>query len=138
MPAARGALRWALQTAGCIAPACTDATALPPGERTRRMIFEPEHELLREAVARVFRTQIAPHSQTWRDQGYVDREAFRKAGAQGYLLLWAPEEYGGAGIPDYRYEQILCEENIRHGDSGFYANLHSMVVAPYIAKFGSE
>jgi alkylation response protein AidB-like acyl-CoA dehydrogenase len=104
----------------------------------KRMIFEPEHELFREPVARFFRTEIAPHSQTWRDQGYVDREAFRKAGAQGYLLLWAPEEYGGAGIPDYRYEQILCEENIRHGDSGFYANLHSMIVAPYIAKFGSE
>jgi alkylation response protein AidB-like acyl-CoA dehydrogenase len=104
----------------------------------KRMIFEPEHEVFRESVARFFRTEIAPNSQKWREQGYVDREAFRKTGAQGYLLLWAPEEYGGAGIADYRYEQIVYEENVRHCDAGFYANLHSMIVAPYIARFGTE
>jgi alkylation response protein AidB-like acyl-CoA dehydrogenase len=104
----------------------------------KRMTFEPEHELFRDSVARFFRAEIAPHSQGWREQGYVDREAFRKAGEQGYLLLWAPEEYGGAGIVDYRYEQIVNEENIRHGDSGFYVNLHSMIVAPYLARFGTE
>jgi len=104
----------------------------------KRMIFESEHELFRESVARFFRAEIAPHSQAWREQGHVDREAFRKAGAQGFLLLWAPEKYGGAGIADHRYEQIVCEENIRHGDSGFYANLHSMIVAPYIGSLGTE
>jgi acyl-CoA dehydrogenase len=104
----------------------------------KRMIFEPEHEVFRESVARFFRAEIAPHSRKWREQGYVDREAFRKTGARGYLLLWAPEEYGGAGIADHRYEQIVCEENVRHGDSGFATNLHSMIVAPYIARFGTE
>jgi long-chain-acyl-CoA dehydrogenase len=104
----------------------------------KRMIFESEHELFRESVARFFSAEIAPHSQAWREQGHVDREAFRKAGAQGFLLLWAPEKYGGAGTADHRYEQIVCEENIRHGDSGFYANLHSMIVAPYIGSFGTE
>jgi alkylation response protein AidB-like acyl-CoA dehydrogenase len=103
----------------------------------KRMIFEPEHEVFRESVGRFFRAEIAPHSQKWREQGYVDREAFRKVGTQGYLLLWAPEAYGGAGIVDYRYEQIVHEENIRHGDLGFYANLHSMIIAPYIARFGT-
>jgi alkylation response protein AidB-like acyl-CoA dehydrogenase len=104
----------------------------------KRTIFESEHEVFRESVARFFRTEMAPHSHKWREQGYVDREAFRKTGAQGYLLLWAPEEYGGAGIADHRYEQIVYEENLRHCDAGFYTNLHSMIIAPYIAKFGTE
>ena len=104
----------------------------------KRTIFESEHEVFRESVSRFFRTEIAPLSQKWREQGYVDREAFRKTGAQGYLLVWAPEEYGGAGIADYRYEQIVQEENVRHCDAGFYANLHSMIIAPYIARFGNE
>jgi len=103
-----------------------------------RVIFEEEHETFRDSVRRYFKTEIEPCVPAWRAQGYVDPDAFRKLGAQGYLLMWAPERYGGAGIEDLRYEQIVLEENVRHGDIGFYSNLHSMIVAPYIAKLGSE
>jgi long-chain-acyl-CoA dehydrogenase len=104
----------------------------------KRMIFDADHETFRDSVRRFFRTEIGPHAARWREQGYVDRDAFRKMGQQGYLLLWAAEQYGGAGSEDQRYEQIVLEENIRHGDVGLYANLHSMVVAPYIDKFGTH
>jgi alkylation response protein AidB-like acyl-CoA dehydrogenase len=103
-----------------------------------RAIFEEEHETFRDSVRRFFKTEIEPCVPAWRAQGHVDPDAFRKLGAQGYLLMWAPERYGGAGIEDLRYEQIVLEENVRHGDIGFYSNLHSMIVAPYIAKLGSE
>ncbi|MDB5969370.1 MAG: acyl-CoA dehydrogenase [Hydrocarboniphaga sp.] len=104
----------------------------------KRMIFEPEHELFRDSVRKFYQAEMAPHVARWREQGYVDREAYQRVGAQGFLLMWAAEEYGGAGIEDYRYEQIVQEENIRYGDAGFYGNLHSMIVAPYIAKLGSD
>jgi len=104
----------------------------------RRLIFEPEHETFRESVVRFFKAEVAPHGQRWREQGMVDRDIYRKAGAQGYLLPWAEEEYGGLGIADFRYEQIVIEENIRHGEPGFYINLHSGLVAPYIAKLGTD
>lgn len=104
----------------------------------RRLIFEPEHELFRDEVRKFFQREIAPHGARWREQGYVDRDAFLKAGKQGLLLSWAEEKYGGAGIDDFRYEQIVYEENIRHGEPGFYINLHSGLVAPYIGKLGSE
>jgi acyl-CoA dehydrogenase len=103
-----------------------------------RVIFEPEHETFRDSVRRYFRTEVEPRVPAWRAQGYVDPEAFRQLGAQGYLLMWAPECYGGAAIEDVRYEQIVLEENVRYGDIGFYSNLHSMIVAPYIAKLGTE
>lgn len=104
----------------------------------RRLIFEPEHELFRDEVRKFFQREIAPHAERWREQGYVDREAYLKAGAQGLLLSWAEEKYGGAGLDDFRYEQIVYEENIRHGEAGFYINLHSGLVAPYIGKLGTE
>ena len=104
----------------------------------RRLIFEPEHELFRDEVRKFFQREIAPHAERWREQGYVDREAYLKAGAQGLLLSWADEKYGGAGIQDFRYELIVYEENIRHGEAGFYINLHSGLVAPYIGKLGNE
>ncbi len=104
----------------------------------RRLIFDAEHEEFRASVRRFFCNEIAPHAARWREQGHVDRWAYTKCGEQGYLLMWADEKYGGAGIADFRYEQIVYEENIRHGEPGFYINLHSGLVAPYIGKLGDE
>lgn len=104
----------------------------------RRHIFEPEHEQFRDAVRRFVQAEIAPHAERWRAQGHVDREAFRRMGEQGYLLMWADEKYGGAGITDFRYEQIVQEENVRHGEPGFFHTLHSRLVAPYIGALGTE
>ena len=104
----------------------------------RRLIFDAEHEEFRASVRRFFCNEIAPHAARWREQGQVDRWAYTKCGEQGYLLMWADEKYGGAGMDDFRYEQIVYEENIRHGEPGFYINLHSGLVAPYIGKLGDE
>ena len=104
----------------------------------RRVIFEPEHEQFRDSVRHFMRTEIAPHAERWRKAGMVDREAYTKAGAAGLLCTWAEEKYGGAGIDDFRFEQIIIEENMREGDIGFYINLHSDLVAPYVAKLGND
>jgi alkylation response protein AidB-like acyl-CoA dehydrogenase len=104
----------------------------------RRLIFEPEHEQFRDTVAKFMATEVGPHAERWRAQGMVDREIYLKAGANGLLCTWADEKYGGAGIDDFRFEQIIVEENMRHGDVGFYINLHSNLVAPYVAKLGND
>ena len=104
----------------------------------RRLIFEPEHEQFRDSVARFMASEIGANAERWREAGIVDREAYLKAGAQGLLCTWADEKYGGAGIDDFRFEQIIIEENMRHGDVGFYINLHNDLVAPYIAKLGND
>jgi alkylation response protein AidB-like acyl-CoA dehydrogenase len=104
----------------------------------QRLIFEPEHEQFRESVRRFMQAEVAPHGERWRQQGMVDREVYRKAGAQSLLCVWADEKHGGAGIDDFRFDQIIVEENMRHGDIGFYINLHSDLVAPYIAKLGTD
>jgi alkylation response protein AidB-like acyl-CoA dehydrogenase len=103
-----------------------------------RRIFEPEHEIFRASVRRFIEREVAPHAQRWRAQGFVDKEAFARAGEQGFLLIWADERHGGAGIHDFRYEQILIEENMRRGEPGFYMALHSRLVAPYIGELGTE
>lgn len=104
----------------------------------RRLIFEPEHDQFRDSVRRFMESEVAPHAEAWRAAGQVDREVYKKAGAAGLLCTWADERWGGAGIDDFRFEQIIIEENMRHGDIGFYINLHNDLVAPYVAKLGSE
>lgn len=104
----------------------------------RRLIFEPEHEQFRDSVRRFFQKEVAPHGERWRAQGCVDREIYRKAGDAGLLMTWAEERFGGAEVADFRFEQIITEENIIHGEIGFYINLHSNLVAPYIDGLGTE
>ena len=65
-----------------------------------RRIFEEEHETFRDSVRLFLSKEIAPHSERWHEQGIVDREAYRKAGGQGLLLMWIDEQYGGAGYMD--------------------------------------
>lgn len=104
----------------------------------RRVTFEPEHEQFRDSVRKFMVSEIGPHAELWREEGQVAREAYLKAGEQGLLCTWANDQHGGAGVDDFRFEQIIIEENMRHGDIGFYINLHSNLVAPYIAKLGTE
>ncbi len=103
-----------------------------------RKIFEEEHEIFRDSVRTFMINEIGPHADRWHEQGIVDREAFLKAGEQGLLLMWADEKYGGAGVKDFRYEQILIEETAYHGDPGFFMTLHSRLVGPYIGELGTE
>jgi acyl-CoA dehydrogenase len=102
------------------------------------MIFDEEHEMFRDSVRSFMINEVQPHGEKWREQGIVDREAYLKAGEQGLLLMWADEKYGGAGVRDFRYEQILMEELTQHGEMGFFLWLHSRLVGPYIDEFGTE
>ncbi|PPE75576.1 acyl-CoA dehydrogenase [Solimonas fluminis] len=104
----------------------------------QRKPLDAEMELFRDNARKFFQTEIRPHSERWREAGIVDREAFLKAGEAGYLCMWADEKYGGLGLKDFRYEQILIEENVLHGDPGFFMTVHSRLIAPYLGTFGTE
>src|SRR5487761_2787910 len=104
----------------------------------KRFIFEPEHEIFRETFRKFIDREVAPHAPRWREAGQVDREVYRKAGDNGFLLMWAEERYGGAAVDDFRYEKIMIEENSRRGESGLFLTLHSRLVGPYLGELGSE
>lgn len=104
----------------------------------RRTLFEEEHEIFRDSVVKFLRAEVSPNLERWLEDGIIDRDLFRKAGEQGYCLMWADEAYGGMGVADFRFEQILIEENAVHGDAGFGLSLHSRLCAPYIGQLGNE
>ncbi len=104
----------------------------------KRLIFEEEHDMFRDGVRRFMQSEIEPQVEQWRENGCCDPLAFQKAGEQGLLCMWADEKYGGLGIDDFRFEQIVIEETIRHGDISLFLSLHSRLVGPYIGSLGSE
>ena len=75
--------------------------------------FTDEQTSFRTSFRRFLEREVAPNMKTYRDEGIVDREIYRKAGENGFLLIWADEDLGGVGDSDFRYEQIIMEEMAR-------------------------
>lgn len=102
-----------------------------------RTLFNSDHESFRDAFRKFCDKEIAPFHEAWEEQGYVDREVWRKAGANGYLCATLPEPYGGADA-DKLYSVIQMEELARGGWTGIGYGLHSEIVAPYVLHYGTE
>ena len=102
-----------------------------------RTLFTADHESFRDAFRRFMEKEIAPFHEAWEEQGYVDREVWRKAGENGFLCMTMPEAYGGSGA-DRLYAVAQMEELARGGFSGIGFGLHSEIVAPYILHYGTE
>ncbi len=101
-----------------------------------RTLFSPEHEAFRDSFRRFMDKEIAPFHAQWEEQGYVDRAVWNKAGDNGFLCMTMPEAHGGAGA-DKLYSIVQMEELSRAGFSGIGYSLHSEIVAPYIAHYGT-
>ena len=102
-----------------------------------RTLFQPEHDLFRKAFREFVDREIRPNQTKWREAGIVDRDAWRKAGASGFLTPWLEEKYGGPG-GDFLHSVVVMEELARAYDDGFAMPLHSDIVVPYIHAFGNE
>ncbi len=101
-----------------------------------RSLFGAEHLGFRDSYQRFADKEIAPHHEAWEEQGYVDRAVWQKAGANGFLCMTMPEEYGGAGA-DRLYAAVQMEVNAAGGYSGIGFGLHTNIVAPYIERYGT-
>jgi acyl-CoA dehydrogenase len=102
-----------------------------------RTIFRDDHEMLRTTVRRFLERECTPKQAEWDKAGRVDRETWLKAGREGLLCLTLPTEYGGGG-GDFGHAAVLNEEVNRAGLSGLGFGVHSDIIAPYIARIGSE
>jgi long-chain-acyl-CoA dehydrogenase len=104
-----------------------------------RPIFDEEHEAFRASVREFVDRSIRPHAERFREQRAIDREVWKEAGKQGFLGISVPEEYGGTGNTDYRFNAVLGEELARMGaaySSSF--GIHFDVVAPYLVELTTE
>jgi acyl-CoA dehydrogenase len=102
-----------------------------------RTLFSPEHELFRDQVRRFIETEITPHHAQWERDGIVPRDLWLKAGAAGLLCTEISDEYGGGG-GDFLFGAVMIEEMARAGATGPTFYLHSDIVAPYLAHYGTE
>ncbi|MGB6161356.1 MAG: acyl-CoA dehydrogenase family protein [Pseudonocardiaceae bacterium] len=106
----------------------------------RRRLFEAEHEAFRESVRAFIRKEVTPHLHVWDAQGIVPRELYTAAGAAGLLGMAIPEEFGGGGVSDFRFNAVLGEEVMRAGaaGAGLGLSLHNDICLPYFLDLATE
>lgn len=78
-----------------------------------RDIFEQDHADFRESVRTFTARHVAPHHDAWRAGRAIPREIWREAGRQDFLGLSCPDEHGGTGLGDFRFNAVLSEELAR-------------------------
>ena len=104
----------------------------------QRDIFEAEHDAFRDVVRTFLAREAIPHHEQWEADGQVDRAVWKAAGAAGLLGTDVPEEYGGGGVPDFRYNAVVTEEIYRAGTTGLGFSLQNDVTAPYLLRLATE
>jgi alkylation response protein AidB-like acyl-CoA dehydrogenase len=105
----------------------------------RRTLFEEEHDLFRASFRRFLDKEVVPHNEEWERAGLMDRDVFAKAGAAGFLGMDVPEEHGGGGVRDFRYNLVIGEEVQRAGvnAAGLGLTLHNDICLPYFRDLTS-
>ncbi|EXG79654.1 acyl-CoA dehydrogenase family protein [Cryptosporangium arvum] len=104
----------------------------------RRTLYEEDHEAFRSTARTFLAKEVVPFHDEWEKEGLVDRRIWTAAGAQGLLGTDVPEEYGGGGIKDFRYNAVLTDETIAVGASGVGFSLHNDVTAPYLTDLATD
>lgn len=104
----------------------------------RRDLFDKDHEAFRELVRDFVEKQIVPNYPKWEKAGRMPRDVFKKLGALGLLGMAIPEEYGGGGTPDYRYNVILQEEASRAFVTFSTVRTQLDVILPYFLNCANE
>jgi alkylation response protein AidB-like acyl-CoA dehydrogenase len=105
-----------------------------------RTLFEPEHEQFRSSFRRWLDKEVVPHQDEWEKAGIVPREVFTSAGAMGFLGMAIPEDLGGGGIVDFRYNLVIGEEVQRAGSAsaGLGLTLHNDICLPYFLAYCTD
>jgi alkylation response protein AidB-like acyl-CoA dehydrogenase len=104
----------------------------------RRDIFEAEHDDFRATARAFYDKECAPHTEEWERNGITDRSVWLKAGETGLLGWEAPEEFGGQGITDFRFNAIMTEEYHASGTAGIGFALQNDILSSYLVHMTTE
>ncbi len=105
----------------------------------KRAIYDEDHEAFRSSVKEFLDRSVAPHLEEHLAEKALPREFWLEAGKQGFLGLEIPEEYGGVGAGDYRFNAVIAEELSRvNAALGSCWGIHADITAPYLVQLGTE
>ena len=98
----------------------------------------PEHEALREQIARFIAREVEPFGEQWEEDGFTPRDVLRKMGSLGWLGMRYAPEYGGAGA-DVLTSVVFQEALSLSTFGGFIVTVlvHTDMASPHLVNAGS-
>jgi len=106
----------------------------------KRTHYADDHLAFAETVRSFIDKEMLPNYMAWEKDGISPRELFTAAGRQGLLGMQIPEEFGGGGIDDFRFNQVLDEELmlLGVGGAGLGISLHNDICMPYFLHYCTD
>ncbi len=104
----------------------------------KRLVYDAEHEALRETARQYLEREVAPHADRWERERIVDKSAYLAAGKYGLIGFNMPEEYGGGGSDDFRFNAVIAEEFAKWGNVVPALSLQNDVVGPYFKSLAND
>lgn len=104
------------------------------------MQLTEQHRELKRSLIKFIEAEINPHVDAWEEAGiFPAHELFQKMGAQGFLGIGKPEQFGGLEL-DYSYTAMFCESlaHINCGGVPMAIGVQTDMATPALAKFGSD
>ncbi len=101
-------------------------------------LYTEENLIFQRSIRQFAEKEIYPFVTKWEEEENFPSEIFKKLAASGFLSILIPEHLGGIG-GDYTMAAAWVEEFGRIPTLGFTTaiNMHSLVITPALARFGS-
>jgi alkylation response protein AidB-like acyl-CoA dehydrogenase len=103
-------------------------------------IYEEDHDLFRDSFRSFVQNEVAPRTEEFEQAGIMDRQVYVEAGKHGFIGMAIPEQYGGGGSNDFRFNAVLGEEIAYAGlgGGGNGLGLHNDITTPYFIEYCNE
>ena len=103
-------------------------------------LYDESHELFRQSFRSFADAEMVPRIEEFETAGIMDRAIYTEAGKHGFVGMNIPEQWGGGGTTDFRYNAVIGEEvaAVGLGGAGLGLTLHNDITTPYFVEYCNE
>ena len=106
----------------------------------KRSLYNEDHVAFADSFRRFVAQEIAPDYLQWETDGIAPRSLYKKAGDNGFIGMAIPQEFGGGGSHDFRFNSVIAEELAYAGigGAGQGLTLHNDITTPYFTDICND
>ncbi len=106
----------------------------------KRSLYNDDHVAFADSFRRFIAQEITPDYLQWEAEGIAPRSLYKKAGDNGFIGMAIPQEFGGGGSHDFRFNSVIAEELAYAGigGAGQGLTLHNDITTPYFTDICND
>lgn len=97
-----------------------------------------EHKMIQKTAREFAENEVKPHAHEIDESGEFPRDTVKKAAELGFMGVYVPEEYGGAGFDHIAYAVVIEEISRVCASTGVILSVCNTLFCDPILRFGTE